>query len=706
MAGDEASIRIVLEGDGGESRSPGAAPRFAGQGSAGGRVANRPDPAGEPIHKAIDKFRTTIGGLFGRLIGRLVDIATSFRRIGNDISRPRQVEFGRLTRELASGLAKAPELKKITEVASPPPALPAKAVPVVEAKELRKAAQSLPPPPTPVSEPPPQPQAKIDMAARVNRARRLGGELVPKPDSKLAQETRDPLIRTPLQPTQQKLTGQELPPLEPSLWKPPERTKRPNFGGLPDYSKAEARDLEARREAARKLARQRQGKNAPEAIPPGPGSINLDKRLGAPTEKPKQQPPTPTEKVPLTFNRLMGMNVTTDDLRREVFKPPKGLVHSEKELQEKLDATREIYRRREEGGGKWPDMRGGIVDKSGRGPSAGTGAYNLIMGGQSPDLARGQNQPDLYSGIMRMGQGPPPRQSEMPKNPRPPENVFDLLGEKSRPRGTGQNLDLAKKGIDLSGVKAPNLAGGADAIQKSGGLMEAMGAAAGPVAAVTAALAVFKETLNGTTASAGRFMATMVSSSDKPEQFVGRLSDSVKSAGDSLFFISPAASIFISQIGAMGQALGAVMSEISGMADRYSAYNPNIAMAQAVADMRQTIGDFRRAQEAGPDLVNYIERSSQMQQRIEDMKIRALHRLLPVVEKGMDEFEKLLPIAEAVLGVIVDMQQAFGNQPQRQTDTLESLRELLESPEAAELPTTQVRAGYPFAPPVLPEGAI
>ncbi len=88
-----------------------------------------------------------------------------------------------------------------------------------------------------------------------------------------------------------------------------------------------------------------------------------------------------------------------------------------------------------------------------------------------------------------------------------------------------------------------------------------------------------------------------------------------------------------------------LISEADKMAERYGEYNPEIAQAQAMAEVRKITNDMRRAQEAGGELAAYIEAQSEMQNRWEDVKVALMSKILPTITGILEILSILLSIA-------------------------------------------------------------
>lgn len=101
-------------------------------------------------------------------------------------------------------------------------------------------------------------------------------------------------------------------------------------------------------------------------------------------------------------------------------------------------------------------------------------------------------------------------------------------------------------------------------------------------------------------------------------------------------------------------AIGAIVTDIvKGLAEdinksveRYGEFNPAIAQAQAMAEMVKIMGDMRRAQEYGPALVEFVKAQTEMQQRAEDIKMKFMLLVIPMVTTIMNGVSAILGIAQ------------------------------------------------------------
>ena len=79
------------------------------------------------------------------------------------------------------------------------------------------------------------------------------------------------------------------------------------------------------------------------------------------------------------------------------------------------------------------------------------------------------------------------------------------------------------------------------------------------------------------------------------------------------------------------KAFNAAVETIDKAAERYGEYSPEIAQAQAIAEVRQEMGDMRRAQLLGANMAQYILAQSETRQKWEDVKARFMNAALPAM---------------------------------------------------------------------------
>ena len=141
-------------------------------------------------------------------------------------------------------------------------------------------------------------------------------------------------------------------------------------------------------------------------------------------------------------------------------------------------------------------------------------------------------------------------------------------------------------------------------------------------------------------------------------------------------------------------AIGAAVSlkafdaAVKPLIDRYAQYNPEIAIAQAMAEVRNVFGDMRRANQIGPELSRYVEVRSQLEQEWKDVEIKILTALLPIATEGLQILRTVVsglntlsgglgPISDGVgampglVQIVVRILRLLQNEVQNQDQTLE-----------------------------------
>lgn len=132
---------------------------------------------------------------------------------------------------------------------------------------------------------------------------------------------------------------------------------------------------------------------------------------------------------------------------------------------------------------------------------------------------------------------------------------------------------------------------------------------------------------------------------------ISQIGGGISAVGDQLSAAVPMIGGFVKGLGAGVEAFGGLVKAINEVAERYGEYSSEIASAQAVAEIRQAMGDFRRAQEISADMADFIHEQSEMQQKFEDLKIKLLMQIVPAITRIleiMDMGVDLGPITSAL----------------------------------------------------------
>ena len=124
---------------------------------------------------------------------------------------------------------------------------------------------------------------------------------------------------------------------------------------------------------------------------------------------------------------------------------------------------------------------------------------------------------------------------------------------------------------------------------------EGAAAAAGPIGiAVATAIAVkvaVDQAVKEAIGEVGMVISSVASPSSDPAKPIAELGEAASKTGEKLPVLGTAAIV----AGESLKALASVMQALDKTAERYGQYSPQIAQAQAIAEVRQTIGDIGNA---------------------------------------------------------------------------------------------------------------
>lgn len=88
---------------------------------------------------------------------------------------------------------------------------------------------------------------------------------------------------------------------------------------------------------------------------------------------------------------------------------------------------------------------------------------------------------------------------------------------------------------------------------------------------------------------------------------------------------------FAVTVGAAVLAVKVFADALDSAAKKYGQYSPDVALAQAQADVRTTLGDIRRSQQIGPQLAKFVEAQSKATNAFEDVKASLLTEIAPAI---------------------------------------------------------------------------
>jgi hypothetical protein len=141
-----------------------------------------------------------------------------------------------------------------------------------------------------------------------------------------------------------------------------------------------------------------------------------------------------------------------------------------------------------------------------------------------------------------------------------------------------------------------------------------------------------------------------------PSVPIAKLGEAASQAGQMMMATVPPLGMLMVGAGEAGKSLAGLMQSINKTAERYGEYSPEIASAQAMAEVRQTMGDIRRGQEMGGQLAAYVKAQSDLQQTLEDIKSKLLSAFLPLITQ-------IVEVLNTWFGTVVDDSNPPPNDP-------------------------------------------
>lgn len=217
--------------------------------------------------------------------------------------------------------------------------------------------------------------------------------------------------------------------------------------------------------------------------------------------------------------------------------------------------------------------------------------------------------------------------------------------------GPGPRQDVAgaiTRGANLArGVAGGDVAGVAGQLGGAG--------AAGPVGAVMAVKAAvdavnekviggIRSAVNGISGIAN----AIADSSADPSIPLSNVGDAASKAGEKISSVVPALGWMTVAVGETVSALGGFMRVLDKTVERYAEYSPQIAQAQAVAEIRQTMGDLRRSGEVSAAMTQYVMARADLQQKFEDIKVKLLNKIVPIASRILELIEAIMPSGQGI----------------------------------------------------------
>ncbi|PWT92675.1 MAG: hypothetical protein C5B54_03150 [Acidobacteria bacterium] len=175
--------------------------------------------------------------------------------------------------------------------------------------------------------------------------------------------------------------------------------------------------------------------------------------------------------------------------------------------------------------------------------------------------------------------------------------------------------------------------------------------------------------------SIGKIANMMASPDANPAAFVQQFGSSVGDFSKQIAGDIPIVGQFGQAIGAAITAVGAFMNQLDGMVARYAKFSPALAQAQAEANIQKLMDDMRRAQEVTPALVEYLRSRTELQAKFEDMKVRFLTRVMPLVITIVDGIGTMMEVVEDIADTLTDVRALIPGMPEQTAEEIEKRRE-------------------------------
>ncbi len=182
------------------------------------------------------------------------------------------------------------------------------------------------------------------------------------------------------------------------------------------------------------------------------------------------------------------------------------------------------------------------------------------------------------------------------------------------------------------------------------GLSSAIGIVAIGIAIGEAVKAAVVGGIKSVVGGIGGIAQSIASPDTDPSVPIAKLGDAASSAGEKIFLLNPAIGTAAVLFGETGKALAGLMQNLDKTAERYGEFNPQIAQQQAMAEVRQAMGDLRRSQEIAPELARYVRVQSELTQKFEDIKVKLLTQILAVVNPILEILERIVPDSNNIAG--------------------------------------------------------
>jgi hypothetical protein len=242
--------------------------------------------------------------------------------------------------------------------------------------------------------------------------------------------------------------------------------------------------------------------------------------------------------------------------------------------------------------------------------------------------------------------------SQLPISPAPPASFLGNLGTPATGAGgPSQPPPLPPPGQLLTPPTIPNLV--LPGVPVGQALQTAGGAVGGGLGSALEGA--------GTLLAGGPAGAIAAAVKAIYDQVTQALADAVNAIGDSLQKVASldprvfvdGLNAIVERVPLVGKALAAFNDQFAAFveslkrtAERLAPFSGELAVATAQADVAQTLGDLRRAQQLGSGLARFTEAESRLSQTAQDILATILERLVPIATDVLEQLQGLLEFSK------------------------------------------------------------
>ncbi len=179
------------------------------------------------------------------------------------------------------------------------------------------------------------------------------------------------------------------------------------------------------------------------------------------------------------------------------------------------------------------------------------------------------------------------------------------------------------------------------------------------VGAVISAVRALGQVVGNTVDKIGGVAQALTSAQINLTQSVGQIGTSLASTGETFTSFGNLFGIPLIAAGKALQHFGAVVDNLTAVADRYAEVNPTLAIAQARVEIQALFNDMRRGRELAGPLSQFVQARANVEQRYEDLKAQFIKMVTPMATNALEVLGYLLDKANQGLGFLEGLAEKF-----------------------------------------------